>query len=129
MQLSVALLTHRVFIYYHILTATFPTDGTDYSISIDDSTTEFLFEGAPQQECIEISILDDEIVEQSESFLVIINTTLTSQTVSLNPQYVFVTIIDDDRKCSSYLIHCKKVWVTSTTFWSPQLHWFCVHDM
>ena len=39
-------------------------------------------------------------MEQNESFLVIINTTLTSQTVSLNPQYVFVTIIDDDRKCS-----------------------------
>ena len=80
-----------------------PTDGTDYSISTDDGTTEFLFEGAPQQECIEISILNDEIVEENESFLVIINTTLTSQTVSLNPQYVFVTIIDDDRKCSSYL--------------------------
>ena len=83
-----------------MLTATLssPTDGTDYSISINESTTEFLFEGAPQQECIQINILDDEIVEQSESFLVIINTTLTSQTVSLNPQYAFVTIIDDDRK-------------------------------
>ena len=103
MQLSVALLTHRVFIlsYTNFNIVSFPTDGTDYSISIDDSITEFLFEGAPQQECIEISILNDEIVEENESFLVIINTTLTSQTVSLNPQYVFVTIIDDDRKCSS----------------------------
>ena len=73
-----------------------PTDGTDYSIGINESTTEFLFEGAPQQECIQINILDDEIVEQNESFLVIINTTLTSQTVSLNPQYVFVNITDDE---------------------------------
>ena len=73
-----------------------PTDGTDYSIGINESTTEFLFEGAPQQECIQINILDDETVEQNESFLVIINTTLTSRTVSLNPQYAFVNITDDD---------------------------------
>ena len=78
-----------------------PTDGTDYSIGINESTTEFLFEGAPQQECIQINILNDEVVEQNESFLVIINTTLTSHTVSLNPPYAFVNIIDDDRKCSS----------------------------
>ena len=71
-----------------------------HGVTAIESTTEFLFEGAPQQECIQINILDDEIVEQSESFLVIINTTLTSQTVSLNPQYAFVTIIDDDRKYS-----------------------------
>ena len=73
-----------------------PTDGTDYIIGINESTTEFLFEGAPQQECIQINILNDEIVEQNESFLVIINTTLTSRTVSLNPQYAFVNITDDD---------------------------------
>ena len=84
-------------LYFHYLSL---TDGTDYSIGINESTTEFLFEGSPQQECIQINILDDEIVEQNESFLVIINTTLTSQTVSLNPPYAFVTIIDDDRKCS-----------------------------
>ena len=75
-----------------------PTDGTDYIVSTN--ITEFQFEGAPQQECIQISILNDEIVEQNESFLVIINTTVTSQTISLNPQYVFVTIIDDDGKLS-----------------------------
>ena len=26
------------------------------------------------------------------------------------------------------IIHCKKVLVTSTVFWLPQLHSFCVHD-
>ena len=75
------------------------TAGMDYNANI----TEFLFEDAPQQECIQINILNDEKMEQRESFLVLLNTTLTSQTVSLNPQYAFVTIIDDDSKLSFYV--------------------------
>ena len=62
------------------------------------SSAEFLFEGAPQQMCVDVNIIDDDLVDPMESFLVILNTTPTSQTVSLNPQYVFVTITDDDRK-------------------------------
>lgn len=57
---------------------------------------EFIFEGAPHQVCVEITITDDGLMEQRESFLVILNTTLTSQTVLLSPQFVFVTITDDD---------------------------------
>ena len=26
------------------------------------------------------------------------------------------------------LLHCKNIWVTSTIFWSSQLHACCVHD-
>ena len=62
------------------------------------SSAEFLFEGAPQQMCVEINIIDDDLLDPMESFLVILNTTLTSRTVSLNPQYIFVTITDDERK-------------------------------
>lgn len=57
---------------------------------------EFIFEGAPHQVCVEITITDDGLVEPRETFLVVLNTTLTSQTVSLSPQFVFVTITDDD---------------------------------
>lgn len=37
-------------------------------------------------------------MEPDETFLLLLNTTLTSQTVSLNPGYAFVTIANDDRK-------------------------------
>lgn len=37
-------------------------------------------------------------MEPDESFLLVLNTTLTSRTVSLNPGYAFVTIANDDRK-------------------------------
>lgn len=66
------------------------TDETDYIAT----SAEFLFEGAPQQLCTLINITDDDRIEPTEQFLVVLNT--TSQTVSLNPQFVFVTITDDD---------------------------------
>jgi len=76
------------------------TDETDYI----PTSAEFLFEGAPQQFCILINITDDGRSEPTESFLVILNTTRTSQTVSLNPQFVFVTITDeDDCELSAYV--------------------------
>ena len=59
---------------------------------------QFVFEGSPHQVCVEITITDDDLVEQRESILVTLNTTLTSQTVSLNPQFVFVAITDNDCK-------------------------------
>ena len=68
------------------------TDETDYIAT----SAEFLFQGAPQQLCALINITDDGRSEPTESFLVILNTTRTSQTVSLNPQFVFVTITDED---------------------------------
>ena len=38
-------------------------------------------------------------------------------------------LLNKEAKVSSEdILHCKKVWVTSTTFWSLQLHSFCVHD-
>lgn len=69
------------------------------------SVANFLFDGDPQQECIQINITNDNIEEQSEMFLVIINTTLTSQTISLNPAYAFVTITDDDGKSAVMLVY------------------------
>jgi len=65
---------------------------TDYIAT----SAEFIFEGAPQQLCTLINITDDDRIEPTEQFLVVLNTTRTSQTVSLNPQFVFVTITDDD---------------------------------
>ena len=62
----------------------------------DVTTAELIFERAPQQVCVQINITNDDLEEQNESFLVLLNTTVTSRTVSLNPQFVFVTIIDDD---------------------------------
>jgi len=77
-------------------------EGRDYSTNTTANTStgtfEFIFEGTPQQECIEIDIIDDDIVEPDETFLLLLNTTLTSQTVSLNPGYAFVTIANDDRE-------------------------------
>ena len=84
------------------------TAGTDYN----SSRTEFEFEGAPQQMCVEIDIFDDDLLDPRESFLVILNTTLTNRTVSLNPQYAFVTIADNERKL--------KVWGTN-----PKIPGFC----
>ena len=68
------------------------------------SVANFLFDGDPQQQCSQINITNDNDVEQSEMFLVIINTTLTSQTVSLDPAYAFVTITDDDCKSPVILV-------------------------
>ena len=60
------------------------------------SSANFIFDGDPHQECVPINITNDDLAEQNETFLVIINTTITSQTASLNPAYAFVTIIDDE---------------------------------
>ena len=76
------------------------TAGIDYTRSV----ANFLFDGDLQQECIRINITNDDIEEQNEMFLVIINTTLTSQTVSLDPAYAFVTITDDDGKSAVMLV-------------------------
>ena len=62
------------------------------------SSANFIFDGDPQEACIRISIINDDLTEQNETFLVVINTTVTSQTVSLNPAYAFVIITDDESK-------------------------------
>ena len=62
------------------------------------SSANFIFDGDPQEACIRINITNDDLTEQNETFLVVINTTITSQTVSLNPAYAFVTITDDESK-------------------------------
>jgi len=87
------------------------TAGTDYN----STRTDFEFQGAPQQMCIEIDISDDDLLDPTESFLVILNTTLTNRTVSLNPQYAFVTIADNERKL--------KIWGTS-----PRISGFCCNS-
>ena len=66
--------------------------GVDYNAT----TAEFMFEGAPQQACVQINITSDDLEELDESFLVLLNTTLTSQTVSLNPRFAFVTITEGE---------------------------------
>jgi len=71
-----------------VLYCPFSTAGVDYNAT----TAEFIFERAPQQACVQINITSDDLEEQNESFLVLLNTTVTSRTVSLNPQFVFVTI-------------------------------------
>ena len=71
-----------------VLYCPFSTAGVDYN----STATEFIFERAPQQACVQINITNDDLEEQNESFLVLLNTTVTSRTVSLNPQFVFVTI-------------------------------------
>ena len=60
------------------------------------SSANFIFDGDPHKECVPINIINDDLTEQNETFLVIINTTITSQTASLNPAYAFVTIVDDE---------------------------------
>ena len=62
------------------------------------SSANFIFDGDPQEACIRVNITNDDLTEQSESFLVVINTTITSRTVSVNPAYAFVTITDDEGK-------------------------------
>ena len=76
------------------ISITLSTAGIDFIARSD----EFIFEVALHQVCVEITITDDDLVEQRESFLVILNTTLTSRTVSLKPRFVSVTITDDDCK-------------------------------
>ena len=63
-------------------------DGVDYNVT----TAELMFERAPQQVCVQINITNDDLEEQNESFLVVLNTIVTNQTVSLNPQVTIVTI-------------------------------------
>lgn len=58
----------------------------------DVTTAELIFERAQQQVCVQINITNDDLEEQNESFLVVLNTTVTNQTVSLNPQVTIVTI-------------------------------------
>ena len=76
------------------------TAGMDYNAS----SANFIFDGDPQEACIRVNITNDDLAEQSESFLVVINTTITSRTVSVNPAYAFVTITDDEGKLA--LIYC-----------------------
>ena len=66
------------------------------------SSANFIFHGDPHKECVSINITNDDLAEQNETFLVIINTTITSQTASLNPAYAFVIIVDDEGELASF---------------------------
>ena len=64
----------------------------------DYNTTavEFVFEAkaANQLHCVDIPIIDDNIYEQNEVMLVSLNT--PDKAVQLDPQYAFITILDND---------------------------------
>lgn len=58
------------------------------------SSTSLFFSGASGVECLNISILDDSIVEQNETFSVLL--TASNSAVEISPSSATVTIIDDD---------------------------------
>lgn len=60
-----------------MLCCPFSTGGVDYDVT----TAELIFERAPQQVCVQINITNDDLEEQNESFVVVLNTTVTNQTV------------------------------------------------
>ncbi len=70
---------------------------TDYSASVTD--VRFT---ASSLECVNITIVDDNKVESNENFLLILHT--TDQAVVIDPQYAFVTILDDDTKTGTSLL-------------------------
>lgn len=57
-------------------------------------STLLIFGSGVYEQCVEIAIFDDNIEEGNETFLVLLTT--TEQAVSLDRQYIFVTIVDDD---------------------------------
>lgn len=47
-------------------------------------------------ECVNITIIDDQEIEDNETFLLILHT--TDQAIAIDPEYAFVVIHDDDTK-------------------------------
>ena len=56
-------------------------------------------ETANQSLGIDIPVIDDEVYENDEVFLVLLST--PDQAVQLDPQYAFITISDNDSMCKS----------------------------
>ena len=66
--------------------------GSDYITT----AVEFIFEArtANQLLCVNIPIVDDDVYEQNEVMLIFLST--PDMAVQLDPQYAFITILDDD---------------------------------
>ena len=59
--------------------------------------TELVFTNTSPRACTEINLIADHEREPTESFAVAL-VTLHMRTVTLKPQFAFVTILDDDNK-------------------------------
>ena len=66
--------------------------GSDYNTT----AVEFVFEAqmADQLLCVNVPIIDDNVFEGNEVFLIFMNT--PDIYVQLDPQYAFITISDND---------------------------------
>ena len=68
-----------------------PMVGADYS----DVTVELTFDENTTEACVDISIIDDDIVEDTEDFSVTLAT--DDSAVMLEPDSAIVNILDQDR--------------------------------
>ena len=69
----------------------------DFSADVDFSavsSTSLFFSGASGVDCVSIFIQDDSIVEQNETFSVLL--TSSNSAIELSPSSATITIIDDD---------------------------------
>ena len=62
------------------------------------------------QECVNVPIISDNIVEGSESFFGNLDTSAPRDTVTLNPDETEISIIDGSRKCDNFanVVHVLK---------------------
>ena len=68
--------------------------GSDYNTT----AFEFVFEAqmADQLLCVDVPIIDDNVFEGNEVFLIFLSTPTPVFGVQLDPQYAFITISDND---------------------------------
>ena len=84
---------------------------SDY-ISSPIPNLSFDFTLSPEQQCVSIPIVDDDIFEDTESFFVRL-TNIDESGVSLVPRSISILILDNDRKQHNYpvetLNHCNQI--------------------
>ena len=66
-----------------------------------------LFRAGQEKQCVNITILDDDVFEDQEVFNAALTT--AASIVTLNPDHAVVNISDDDGKCKRSLRHSLKV--------------------
>ena len=98
---------------------TFRTSDTDDHCSVflplmfyGIPNLSFDFTLSPEQQCVNIPIVDDDIFEDTESFFVRL-TNIDESGVSLVPRSISILILDNDRKQHNYpvetLNHCNQI--------------------
>ena len=74
--------------------------GDDYT----ESTGDFTFTSANQAipQCLNVPIIDDSVVEGSETFLGLLSNTDNIPRLTLDPQQTTITIADDESKATTF---------------------------